>query len=428
MSVNVPEPASPPTPDEPAPGVPARRRPRRWLAAISIAAIAIGALLSGALPFDRPGTADPTGSPGTTGPSSSGIASPNPSAVATDTPVPTASPGPQDPTDYLLMSRAELAALPTDGPAWEAMLAIADESPGVPDLSDQDVRHGVNTLAAALVYARTGDVRYREHARFAIMDAIGTERVGADNSILALGRQLGAYVLAADFIELDGADDERFRAWLDGIRTQVLGGHGRWRSLIGTHEDSANNWGAFAGASRIAASLYLDDTADVEQAALVLRGFLGDQAAWARFQPVEGSTDWACDAHRYTPINPPCARDGIDLNGAIVRDISRGGGLEWPPGEAGIRYTLEAFQGLILQTELLYQHGHEDAWDWSDAALRRAAMFVSASGAAGGDSWNGTEPNRHVPWILNARYGLDLPTRPAGIGRVFGYTDWLYGS
>jgi hypothetical protein len=129
-----------------------------------------------------------------------------------------------------------------------------------------------------------------------------------------------------------------------------------------------------------------------------------------------------------TPINPPCARDGIDLDGAIVRDISRGGNLEWPPGEAGIRYTLEAFQGLILQTELLYQNGHEDAWAWSDAALRRAAALVSASGAAGGDSWNGTEPNRHVPWLLNARYDLDLPTRPAGIGRVFGYTDWLYGS
>ena len=29
---------------------------------------------------------------------------------------------------------------------------------------------------------------------------------------------------------------------------------------------------------------------------------------------------------------------------------------------------------------------------------------------------------------LAARYGLDLPTEPAGFGRVFGYTDWLYGS
>ncbi len=356
------------------------------------------------------------------------MSSPTASADATGTPTPTASHRPQDPTDYLLMSRADLAALPTDGAAWEAMLAIADESPGEPDLSDQDVRHGVNTLAAALVYARTRDVRYREHARVAIMDAIGTERVGADNSILALGRQLGAYVLAADFIELDGEDDERFRSWLDGIRTQELGGHGRWRSLTGTHEDSANNWGAFAGASRIAASLYLDDTADVEQAALVLRGFLGDRSAWARFQPVDDRADWACDGRRYTPVNRPCTRDGIVLDGAIVRDIARGGNLRWPPGDLGILYTLEALQGLLLQTELLYQNGFDDAWTWSDAALRRAASFVTASGAAGGDGWNESATNRHVPWILNARYDLDLPTRRAGIGRVFGYTDWLYGS
>jgi hypothetical protein len=439
MSENLPEPPATPAPDDPVAGVPARQGPRRWLAVIPVAVIAVGVLVfSGALPFDGSATVDPTGAPGTERPSPSGTASPTgiatptasptASADATGTPAPTASPGPQDPTDYLLMSRADLAALPTSGPAWDAMLAIADASPGEPDLSNQDERHGVNTLAAALVYARTGEARYREHARSAIMDAIGTERTGADNSILALGRQLGAYVLAADFIGLDGTDDERFRRWLRDIRTDELGGHGRWRALSDTHEDSANNWGAFAGASRLAASLYLDDASDVERAARVLRGFLGDRGAWARFQPVEGSADWACNARRYTPINPPCARDGIDLDGAIVRDISRGGNLEWPPGEAGIRYTLEALQGLVLQTELLYQNGHEDAWEWSDAALRRAAALVSASGAAGGDTWNGTEPNRHVPWILNARYGLDLPTRPAGIGRVFGYTDWLYGS
>ena len=41
----------------------------------------------------------------------------------------------------------------------------------------------------------------------------------------------GAYVLAADFIGLSGPDDDRFRSWLDAIRTRELGGHGRWRTL-----------------------------------------------------------------------------------------------------------------------------------------------------------------------------------------------------
>ena len=79
---------------------------------------------------------------------------------------------------------------------------------------------------------------------------------------------------------------------------------------------------------------------------------------------------------------------GIDLDGAIVRDIGRGGNLRWPPGEAGISYTLESLQGLVLQAELLTVNGYGDAWSWSDRALRRAADVVTRSGEAGGVTWN----------------------------------------
>jgi hypothetical protein len=325
------------------------------------------------------------------------------------------------------MSKADFMALPTTGPAWESLKAWADEPPGEPDLRDQDRRHGVMTLAAALVYARTGDRAYGERATSQIMDAIGTEREGANNSILSLGRQLGAYVLAADFVGLTGDDAERFRTWLEDIRTRELGGHGRWTSLVGTHEDAPNNWGSFTGASRIAAGLYLGDTQDVQRAAQVLRGFLGERSAWDRFQPVEGASSWACDPAHYTPVNPPCAKGGVDLDGAIVRDIDRGGNRKWPPGRAGIGYTLESLQGLTLQAELLTVNGYGDVWTWSDSALRRAAGIVTRSGDSGGQTWNRSSVSYHLPWLLNARYGLDLPTEPAGIGRVFGYTDWLYG-
>ncbi len=376
--------------------------------------------------------------PGDGSPSPSGAIVPSPTGSAGSTPDATATvppseslpppPSPRPPGDFLLMSKDDLMALPTSGPAWESLVTWADESPGEPDLRDQDRRHGVMTLAAALVYARTGDPAYGERATAQIIDAIGTERVGSDNSILSLGRQLGAYVLAADFVGLSGADDERFRSWLDDIRTRELGGHGRWISLVGTHEDSPNNWGAFAGASRIAAGLYLGDTDDVQRAAQILKGFLGDRAAWDRFQGVEGASSWACDPEQYTPVNPPCEMGGIDLDGAIVRDIDRGGNRKWPPGRDGIGYTLESLQGLSVQAELLTVNGYGDAWTWSDSALRRAAAVVTRSGDAGGQTWNRSSVSYHVPWLLNARYGLDLPTEPAGIGRVFGYTDWLYGS
>ena len=319
-------------------------------------------------------------------------------------------------------------ALPTKGPAWENLVAIANDPTGQPDLRDQDNRVGVMALASALVFARTGDDAYRERARSQIMAAIGTEQEGAPNSILSLGRQLGAYVLAADFIKLSGADDEQFRPWLDSIRTRVLGGHGRWTSLTATHEDAPQNWGSFAGASRIAASLYLGDTADVARAAQVLRGFLGDRSAYAGFQGPEGARSWSCDPVKFIPINGACTLDGIDLDGAIVRDIDRGGNRKWPPGRAGIGYTLESLQALTLQAELLTVNGYGEAWTWSDQALKRAAGIVTRSGDAGGLTWNRSEVSYYVPWILNARYGLDLPTRLAGFGRVFGYTDWLYGS
>ena len=349
----------------------------------------------------------------------------SPSVPPSPTPLP---PSPRPPGDYILMSKDALMALPTKGPAWENLVAIANDPAGAPDLTDQDNRVGVMALASALVYARTGDDTYRERARSQIMAAIGTEQQGAPNSILSLGRQLGAYVLAADFIKLSGADDATFRPWLDAIRTRELGGHGRWTALIATHEDAPQNWGSFAGASRIAASLYLNDTADVARAAQVLRGFLGDRSAYSGFQGPEGARSWSCDPAKFIPINGACSADGIDLDGAIVRDIDRGGNLKWPPGRAGIGYTLESLQALTLQAELLTVNGYGDAWSWSDQALKRAAGIVTRSGQAGGLTWNRSEVSYYVPWILNARYGLDLPTRPAGFGRVFGYTDWLYGS
>ena len=313
-------------------------------------------------------------------------------------------------------------SLPTSGPGWDALVSVADDDLGNADLTDQDDKHGVKTLAVALVYARTGDTSYRDKAHEAITSAIGTERVGADNSILALGRQLGSYVLAANLIGLSGPDDQRFRTWLSAIRTRELGGHGSWTQLIGTHKDSSNNWGAFAGASRIAADLYLGDLSDLAQASRVLRGFLGDRRAWSSFEPVGESASWACHPDTYTPINPPCTLSGIDVDGAIVADISRSGPLSWPVGSDGILYTNEALQGLVVQAELIRAAGG-DPWSWSDQALLRAANMLTRAGG-----WNPAPIDTHLPWIFNARYDLHLPTEAAGYGRLFGYTDWLFGS
>src|SRR5262245_18815008 len=57
---------------------------------------------------------------------------------------------------------AELAALPTSGPAWESLWQTAQEPTPAPDLSDMTDPTNVRVLAKALVYARTREPRYRE--------------------------------------------------------------------------------------------------------------------------------------------------------------------------------------------------------------------------------------------------------------------------
>jgi len=76
------------------------------------------------------------------------------------------------------ISQAEVKQLPMQGTAWENVLAAADGDLGAPKISDQNSNHDVNTLAVALVYARTGDRQYREKAADAISSAVGTEHGG----------------------------------------------------------------------------------------------------------------------------------------------------------------------------------------------------------------------------------------------------------
>ncbi len=334
-------------------------------------------------------------------------------------------------TDYILMSRSALLVRPVSGTAWAYMLDVADHSLGTANLCDQTRDHHLRTLAAALVYARTGTQSYGAKARAGVMAALGTSVVGCDNATLALGRQLAAYVLAADFAGLSGTDDTTFRTWLSAIRTKIVGGHSIWDSLEHTQMESPNNWGAYAGASRIAASLYLGDASDVSQASRIARGFLGDRTAYAGFGATLSSQalSWSCTGSQatYTPVNPACSRGGINVDGAVVADISRGGWRAWPPTSTGIAYQLESIQGLGLQVELLYQNGYTDAWDWSNQAMKRMAALVTRSAASGGSGWNGTLAARQMPWLLNLRYGTNIPTAGSGIGRAIGFTDWLYG-
>lgn len=310
------------------------------------------------------------------------------------------------------ISAEELAQLPTSGAAWEHLKAEADRSVKAPKLRNQDQDNNVLVLAKALVYARTGESQYREEVIENLMDAIGTEEGGRT---LALGRELVAYVIAADLINLPANPDEdmKFRAWLREVLTEKLDGS----TLRRTQEERPNNWGTHAGASRAAVALYLQDDKELERTAVVFKGYLGDRSAYDDF--IYGDLHWQADPDNPVGVNPAGAtKEGHSIDGALPEEMRRGGDFQWPPEETG--YPWEAMQGALVQAEILCRAGYP-TWEWEDQALLRAAEFLYGIGwlPVGDDDWQ--------PWLLNNVYGTKYPTvivtQP---GKNMGWTDWTH--
>jgi len=316
-------------------------------------------------------------------------------------------------TSWMLGGTTDVSALPTSGTGWSAVLNAAKQ-PITVNLADQDNQSDVTALAAGLVYSRTGDATYKAKVEAALKQVPGTE---AGGRTLSLGRQLAGWVLAADLVDYR---DPAFLTWLSGVRTKNIGGHGRWYTLSQTHEDTANNWGTFAGASRIAASLYLGDTADVQRAAAVFRGWLGDAAAYDGFRATaDFDTSWACGYPAWDPVN---AKSCGTRSGALVEDISRGDA--YPNAtQVGLSYSWEALQGVVLQALLLQNAGYTDVWQWEDQALLRAVQFMRNN--KGFDSANFNAVNHWIPFVIDQVYGTTYASGAAGRGRQFGFTDWL---
>jgi hypothetical protein len=316
--------------------------------------------------------------------------------------------------ELMLLDRATLMALPTSGPAWEAMLAVADGPLGGVDLAQRDNTNAGRLLAAALVHARTGRPEYRERV-VQVLAELPDANI-ADARVLSVARQLAGYVLVADLV---GYRDARFGGFIAALRTYLIGNHGRWEDVQSTSEDTASNWGAWALASRIAASAYVGDADDVSAAAEVFRRFTGSDPRHGFRRTQDFDPTWSCAPDRWVPINPSTC--GF-RSGALVEDISRSRSPAPHADAKGLTYSWETLGGATLSATLLARLGYPDVWTWGDNALLRAAQFLQrAQGYPARFS-----VNQYIPWIINKAYGVDFgPVNPAGFGRQFGYTDWL---
>jgi hypothetical protein len=319
------------------------------------------------------------------------------------------------------ISRADLKKLPMRGAAWSQLDRMAHETLGHADLSNQDSDHDVRVLATAMVAERTGNQKLRKKAAAGVMDAIGTEKGGRT---LSLARGLIAYVVAADLIDLrhfDQGKDRAFRAWLTDVRREKLS-PSQNPTLIATHELRPNNWGTHAGASRIAADVYLGDRTDLARAAAVFKGWLGDRSVYHGFS--YGGKSWQSDAAAPVGVDPTGAsKEGVSIDGALPDDMRRGCAFKDPP--CPTRYPWEAMQGAVEQAQLLSRQGY-DAWNWGDQALKRAGTYLFAlARRTGQEDFNAPQGHAWVPWLLNARYGTTMPQRsPAAPGKGMGFTDW----
>ncbi|OGC06202.1 hypothetical protein A2V82_09480 [candidate division KSB1 bacterium RBG_16_48_16] len=311
------------------------------------------------------------------------------------------------------ISSQELQNLPVTGAAWDKLKSEADKPSGIPNLSDQNDSANVRTMAKALVYARLGEESYRNAVISSCMQAIDSEIGGRT---LALGRNLAAYVIAADLVDLPEPEDSQFREWLRRTLTEELDG----RTLQSTHAERPNNWGTHCGASRIAVALYLDDTTEVNQAAAIFKGFLGDISSHSDFM-FDDDLSWHADSLNPVPINPLGAmKDGRMIGGVLPDEQRRAGPFSWPPAQEN--YCYEGLQGVLAQAVMLSRAGY-DVWNWQDRAMLRAFTWLHEEAdfpAEGDDTWQ--------PHIINYYYGTNFPAPvPSRAGKNVGWTCWTHG-
>lgn len=350
---------------------------------------------------------------------------------------------------YMLVDAQRLASLPTSGRAYTNMKKAADDAIASTSLSKVTASSpwlpnygglGAETLAAALVYARTGDTRYRDFVikvnRFVIgsEDSSSTNGTSDHDKLLATMRQISGYVLAADLVGMDpnatgsrsGYTSTVWKTWLGALRTKSIGTSSKDR-IDETNNTVATNWGAWASAARTTIDVYLNDAADLALAVERLKMYLGETtsgAAWTKSSNFDRS--FACVPAElsvsFVPVNPPDC--GPDKDGIVVEDASRSASAFPVWDSKGIDYSFHAYDAQLIAAIVLHRQGY-DVWNWGNRALKRVMDRLDRLGVATG---NGRDGSAHISWIPRYFYGVDYPTTAAGEGNSLSYTDWLYGS
>lgn len=327
-------------------------------------------------------------------------------------------------------SPAELRGLLMSGDPWRALLASAEKPLGAASVADQNSDHDVYTLGAALAATRTGRADLAAKATQGLLAAIGTEE-GA--RWLAVGRNVGAYALAADVLGLraDGnpaSPGTRVQAWLARFLARTLRHNNdasRQVTLRQAAWHSGSNASAQEGFVHAAIASYLGNRSELDWAWTAFRRYAGDRTSSHRIS--SNSDAWqAVPSDAVAIQNAGATKNGCRLSGAISNDMARGGMDVCSPGYT--QYPWVGLAGAVPAALVLARAGYP-AWAVADRALYRAFDYLWFLRTATGDAaWFDGRRGAQTVFLLNRAYGASFPVvLPTGAGQTVGFVDWTHG-
>jgi hypothetical protein len=334
--------------------------------------------------------------------------------------------------DYILIKKSELMAKPTSGPGWDFLKSQADAVWDKPDLSVLNSDTQTKVLAAALVYARTGDIAYRDKVISAIKQVPGTQN--ESGVVLPFARNIFGYVVAADLVGMPlntlCNNGQTWETFLREARTKKFAGNTRWPDLEITSGEAASNWNSYALSSHLAISLALNDKNAVQRDTNIYKRFLGDTTSpWPAFNPTAGynynnnGSTWDMTPTMQRGINPDSSTD--KRSGAIISDALRNASFTsvacCSMDKTARGYVEETLDALLAVNFVLKAQG-SDFTGFQSNALKRAFDFLIKNGGQSGYS-----PARYLPLAINKMYGTNYNTSAGdSVSRDLGFGGWLF--
>lgn len=367
---------------------------------------------------------------------------------------------PKSSPTWILASASQIAALARSGTAWTNMKAHADETLTGVKLWDPSDRTSTKILACALVsvgykYISAVDSVTAETYRAkcqAALELIPPQLTAGPfygDTIHGIARNITPLVLAADII---GWDDDAKLATFEGFCSSLLGTiaeeepdadpavefdafvAGDGLSIPAVHESLADANGTYAGAARVALSLFLRDRTHLERAHTVWQGWLGDTSQYDGFTFGGSRNDltWQDDTAEPRGINPLDAEsnDGLarDFDG-IIPEAQRDAGTYPTKWLSKSDEPFNALQGAVTAAIMLSRARYKP-WESSSEALKRAvAWLASVNTQEFDDSVNGGD-DAWMAWVIDSVYSTTYVssqslTNPTTPGKCLSYTDWL---